>query len=132
MDIIPAPNAGVNGSYAFAAGVLVPRASEVQDLAVQFIKEALMDKDIQVSGQEWVELPVLEENFDEIDALWKDKLFEIIKVSVPTPYYKGYPTIDKNMPILLQNYLAGKSDLDTFVKDVEKMIADIDKEVFKK
>jgi len=133
VDVIPAPNAAVNGSYAFAAGVLVPRASEVQDLAVQFIKEALMDKEIQVAaGQEWGKLPVLEANFDEIDAQWKDKLFEIIKVSVPTPYYKEYPIIDKNMPILLQNYLSGKLDLDTFIKDVEKMIAGVDKEVFKK
>lgn len=133
VDIIPAPNAAVNGSYAFAAGVLVPRASEVQDLAVQFIKEALMDKDIQVAGgQEWGKLPVLEANFNEIDAPWKDKLFEIIKVSATTPYYKGYPSIDKNMPILLQNYLSGKLDLDTFMKDVEKMIADVDKTVFKK
>ncbi len=133
VDIIPAPDAAKNGSYAFAAGVLVPRASEVQDLAVQFIKEALMDKDIQVAaGQEWGKLPVLEANFSEIDAQWKDKLFEIIKVSSTTPKYKGYPAIDKNMPILLQNYLAGKLDLDSFVEDVEKMIAEVDKEVFKK
>lgn len=121
--VIPEPGAAENGSYAFTAGILVPQASKVQDLAVQFIKEALMDKELQLkTAEEWGKLPVISDTFNDINAQWKDNLFAIIQKSASTPFYKGYPEIDQNVPILLQNYLMGKFDLDGLMKGLDELI----------
>ncbi|MEK5444658.1 ABC transporter substrate-binding protein [Fredinandcohnia sp. FSL W7-1320] len=128
--VIPIPGSEVNGSYAFTAGIIVPRASKNQEAAVQFIQEALMDGETQIAaGTEWGKLPVIKEHFDQIDAEWKDNLLAIIEKSVTAPFYKEYPVLINEVPKLLQQYLTGEMDLDTFIEEVEAMIDDIDKNV---
>ncbi len=128
--VIPIPGSEVNGSYAFTAGIIVPRASKNQDLAVQFIQEALMDGETQIAaGTEWGKLPVIKEHFEKIDAEWKDNLLAIIEKSVTAPFYKEYPVLANEVPKLLQEYLTGKMELDAFIDEVEGMIHDIDKNV---
>ncbi|MCZ8512166.1 extracellular solute-binding protein [Paenibacillus filicis] len=128
--VIPIPGSDKNGSYAFTAGIIVPKATKAPKLAVQFIQEALMDSQVQNDGAtKWGKLPVINDYFDKINAEWKTNLYTIIQKSVTAPFYRDYPVLDKNMPVELQNYLTGKEDLDTFIKNAEKMIDGINKNV---
>lgn len=129
-DVIPIPGSDINGSRAFTAGILVPKASEEQELAIQFIQEALMNPDIQVAvAEEWGKLPVMKAGFEKIDADWKETLVEIIEISQTAPYYSEYTVIEKNMPMHLQKYLMGDIDLDTFITILEEEIDGIDKDI---
>jgi multiple sugar transport system substrate-binding protein len=128
--VIPIPGSDKNGSYAFTAGIIVPKASKAQNLAVQFIQEALMDSQVQADmAAKWGKLPVINDYFNNLNAAWKTNLYDIIQKSVTAPFYRDYPVLDKNMPVELQNYLTGKTDLDTFIKNAEKMIDGINKNV---
>lgn len=128
--VIPVPGMEQNGSFAFSAGILIPRASQNQELAIQFIQEALMAGDIQSGmASEWGKLPVIREYFDMIDAEWKTTLYNIIEHSVTSPFYRDFPVLMKETPVLLQNYLTGATDLDTFIDSMEQLIANAEKDI---
>lgn len=126
--VLAMPGSAENGSYGFTAGILVPSASENQELALQFIQEAMMS-DIQVAvGEEWGKLPVIEEHFDKIDAPWKTSMYDLVKISEPAPMYRDLPEIQVTGKQLLQEYLTDAIDLDTFLADLEKLIEDANKD----
>ncbi|WP_296979395.1 extracellular solute-binding protein [Thermobacillus sp. ZCTH02-B1] len=128
--VFGAPGMETNGSFAFSAGIIVPRASKAQDLAIKFIQEALMDEEVQANAASvWGKLPVIAEYFDKIDAEWKTTLYNIIEKSVTSPFYRDFPVIYKETPVLLQFYLNGELSLDDFIKQMEDMIANAGKEI---
>ncbi|WP_166789429.1 ABC transporter substrate-binding protein [Cryobacterium sp. TMS1-20-1] len=125
--VLAMPGSAENGSYGFTAGVLVPSASTNQDLALQFIQEAMMS-DVQVAfGEEWGKLPVITEHFDKIEAPWKTSMYDLVKISEPAPMYRDLPEIQVTGKQMLQEYLTGSRDLDTFITDLEKLIEDANK-----
>lgn len=125
--VVAMPGSLENGSYGFTAGIIVPSASENQDLALDFIKEGMMS-DVQVAvGEEWGKLPVIQEHFDKIDAPWKTAMYDLVKISEPAPMYRDLPEIQVTGKQMLQEYLTGQTDLDTFLSNFEAVIADANK-----
>ena len=128
--VIPVPGMEENGSFAFAAGIVIPKASESPNLAVKFLREALMSEEIQVGmASDWGKLPVINKYYDLIDADWKDTLHAIIEKSETTPMYRDLPVIVKETPVELQKYLTGEQDLDSFFNNMQKLIDNANKEV---
>jgi len=126
VAVLAMPGSLDNGSFGFSAGVIVPTASSKQELALDFIRTAIMS-DLQVkAGEEWGKLPVLTEYFDQIDAEWKDDMYTFVEKSVPAPMYNDLPMIQERGKQLLQEYLTGKTDLDGFVSNIESMIGSAD------
>ena len=126
--LVAMPGSLENGSYGFTAGIIVPSASANQERAIQFIQEGMMS-DVQVAvGLEWGKLPVIEEHFDQIDAPWKEKMYELVQISQPAPMYRDLPEIQVRGKEMLQQYLTGQTDLDGFLTSFEDLIAAADKE----
>lgn len=125
--VLAMPGSMENGSYGFTAGIIMPAASTNQALALKFIKDGMMT-DIQVQvGQEWGKLPVQNEYFDQIDAAWKDAMYDLVKISQPAPMYRGLPEIQDKGKQMLQTYLTGGTDLDAFEANLQQLIASADK-----
>lgn len=125
--VLAMPGSATNGSYGFTAGIIMPTASKNQDLAIEFIKDAMMS-DVQVTvGEQWGKLPVLTEYFDQIDAPWKTAMYDLVKISQTLPMYRGLPEIQDKGKQLIQTYVSGGTDLDTFVSDFQGVIAKADK-----
>ncbi|GEP27928.1 ABC transporter substrate-binding protein [Cryobacterium levicorallinum] len=125
--VVAMPGSLENGSYGFTAGILVPTASTNQALALQFIKDAMMS-DLQVGvGDQWGKLPVLTEHFDALDAPWRDTVYDLVKISVAAPMYRDLARIQVDGKQMLQEYLTGAMDLNTFVDGLEAMIDGADK-----
>lgn len=128
--VIAVPGMESKGSFAFAAGIILPKASKSPKLAVQFIQEALMDGDIQSgAASTWGKLPVISDYFEMINADWKTTLFNIIDKSVTSPLYRDFPVLMKETPVQLQNYLTGASDLDSFIQNMERIISSAEKDI---
>lgn len=124
--VVAMPGSLENGSFGFSAGVIIPTASPKQELALQFIKQAMMS-DLQVgAGEEWGKLPVLRTYFDEIVAEWKDEMYEFVQKSVPAPMYRDLPVIQERGKQMLQEFLTGSTDLDGFLKGLEGLISSSD------
>ncbi len=127
--LVAMPGSLENGSYGFTAGIIVPSASANQERAIQFIQEGMMS-DVQVAvGLEWGKLPVIEEHFDQIDAPWKDQMYDLVEISQPAPMYRDLPEIQVRGKEMLQQYLTGQTDLDEFLTSFEELIAAADKDV---
>lgn len=126
VAVVAMPGSLENGSFGFSAGVIVPSASANQDLALDFIRTAAMS-DLQVkAGEEWGKLPVLTTFFDQIDAEWKDDMYTFVEKSVPAPMYNDLPMIQERGKQLLQEYLTGTTDLDSFLTNLEDTIGSAD------
>lgn len=126
--VLAMPGSTTNGSYGFTAGIIMPTASPNQDLALKFIQDGMMT-DIQVTvGEQWGKLPVLKEYFDQIDAPWKTAMYDLVKISQPLPMYRGLPEIQDKGKQLIQTYVTGSTDLDSFVSDFQALIAKADKD----
>lgn len=127
--LVAMPGSLENGSYGFTAGIIVPSASANQERAIQFIQEGMMS-DVQVEvGREWGKLPVITEHFEKIDAPWAAQMYELVKISQPAPMYRDLPEIQVRGKEMLQTYLTGRTDLDTFLGDFEDLIASANTEV---
>jgi len=125
--VLAMPGSSENGSYGFTAGIIMPSASKNQDLAIQFVQDAMMS-DIQVAiGEEWGKLPVIKKYFDQIDAPWKTAMYDLVKISQPAPMYRGLPEIQDRGKQLLQQYLTGQVTLDAFLTDFGQVIDKADK-----
>lgn len=124
--VVAMPGSLENGSFGFSAGVIVPTASKNQDLALQFIEKGMMSKEQVGAGEEWGKLPVLTKYFNEIDAEWKDDMYEFVRLSVPAPMYRDLPVIQERGKQMLQEYLTGSSDLDGFLSKFEGLIESSD------
>lgn len=126
--LVAMPGSLENGSYGFTAGIIVPSASANQERAIQFIQEGMMS-DVQVAvGLEWGKLPVIEEHFDKIDAPWKEQMYDLVEISQPAPMYRDLPEIQVRGKEMLQQYLTGETDLDSFLASFEELIEAADKE----
>lgn len=79
------------------------------------------------AGAQWGKLPVLTAHFEQIDAEWKTHIYKLLQLSQPNPFYKDLPKIGVETPKLLQEYLLGKQDLDTFISKLEAVIDKADK-----
>lgn len=121
--LMPMPGSLENGSFGFSAGIVIPKATENQDLALQFIAEAVMT-DLQIDpAMEWGKLPVLTEQFDKIDADWTTDMYETLKLSVPAPMYPDLPRIQEQIKERLQQYLTGNTEDPTeFLEGLQDMI----------
>lgn len=125
--VLAMPGSSENGSYGFTAGIIVPTASKNQDLAIKFIQQAMMS-DVQVGvGEEWGKLPVIKAEFDKIHADWKTAMYDLVKISKPAPMYRDLPQIQVTGKQMLQEYLTGQDDLDTFVRELESLIENANK-----
>lgn len=125
-EVLAMPGSLENGSFGFSAGVIVPSESDNQELALQFIREAMMSEHQVGAGEEWGKLPVLTTYFDEIEADWKDDMYEFVRLSVPAPMYRDLPVIQERGKQMLQEYLTGSTDLDGFLEQFEGLIASSD------
>lgn len=89
------PGSLESGSFGFSVGVIIPTASEKQKLALRFISEAMVPEHQVGAGEEWGKLPVLTTYFDEIEAEWKDDMYEFVSLSVHAPMYRDLPVIQE-------------------------------------
>ena len=127
LILISIPGAKKNGSYGFSAGIIVPKASPNQELAIKFIQQGLMSEAQAEAGTRWGKLPVIKKHFDKIDTEWKTHIFNLVQISKPNPFYKDLPKITIETTKQLQEFLMGKQNLDTFLRNLEDVIAKADK-----
>ena len=127
--VVAMPGSSKNGSFGFSAGIIVPEASANQELAIRFIQEAMMSEEQTLSGEVWGKLPVTVKEFDQIEAGWKDAVFDLVSISIAAPMYRDLPRIQESSKQLLQEYLTDVKSLDEFLGELEQVIADASKQV---
>lgn len=128
VTVIPFPGANTKGSYGWGTGVIIPKASPVPELAVQFIQEQLLGEIVQIGTvNQYGKMPALLRYFEKADDPEWTVMKAIADASGAPPTYKEFSKFQKSTPPILQNYLDGKLTLDQAVNEFESLITSLDK-----
>ena len=128
VTVIPFPGAATNGSYGFGSGVIIPKASPVPELAVQFIKEQLLGEYVQTrTVNQYGKMPAMTRHYDGAFAPEWQVMQEIADASGAPPTYKEFARFQKGVAPILQNYLDGQLSLDEAIAEFEELVDSIDK-----
>lgn len=128
VTVIPFPGADKGGSYGWGTGIIIPKASPVPELAVQFIKEQLLGEEVQVGTvNQYGKMPALLKFFEKADDPEWTVMRAIADASGAPPTYKEFSKFQKSTPPILQNYLDGRLTIDQAINEFEKLVASLDK-----
>ena len=128
VTVIPFPGANTKGSYGWGTGVIIPKASPVAELAVQFIQEQLLGEIVQIGTvNQYGKMPALLRFFEKADDPEWTVMKAIADASGAPPTYKEFSKFQKSTPPILQNYLDGKLTVDQAINEFESLIASLDK-----
>lgn len=128
VTVIPFPGAAENGSYGFGSGVIIPKASPVPELAVQFIKEQLLGEYVQTrTVNQYGKMPAMTRHYEGAFAPEWQVMQEIADASGAPPTYREFARFQKGVAPILQNYLDGNLTLEEAIEDFEELVESIDK-----
>jgi ABC-type glycerol-3-phosphate transport system substrate-binding protein len=128
VTVMPIPGTDKNGSLTYIHGVVIPKASPAQNLAKQFIKERLLDKDFQsYSVNKYGKMSPLNSHYTSAVAGEWSTVIEATKKSVTSPLYKDFAKLDKGMQVELQKCISGRQSVDDTSANLKKLVDSIDK-----
>lgn len=131
VTVIPFPGATTNGSFGFGAGIIIPKASNNVDLAIQFIKEQMLGGMVQTGAvNDWGKMPAILEYYDQADAEEWGVLKDIANKSGAIPAYKDFAKFQTNGPIIIQDYLDGKISMEDAITKLDQLAISLDKSLF--
>lgn len=128
VTVMPIPGTDKNGSLTYIHGVVIPKASPAQNLAKQFIKEVLLNKDFQsYSVNKYGKMSPLNSHYTSAVAGEWTTVIEATKKAATSPLYKDFAKLDKTMQVELQKCISGKQSVDVTSANLKKMVDSIDK-----
>ncbi|HOV62696.1 MAG TPA: extracellular solute-binding protein [Spirochaetia bacterium] len=128
VTVMPIPGTDKNGSLTYIHGAVIPKASPAQNLAKQFLKERLLDKDFHTySVNKYGKMSPLNSHYTTAIAdEWK-MVIEATKKAATTPLYKDFARLDKGMQVELQKCITGRQTVDETSINLKKLIDSLDK-----
>lgn len=128
VTVMPIPGTDKNGSLTYIHGIVIPKASPAQNLAKQFIKERLLDKDFQTySVNKYGKMSPLNSHYTGAVAGEWSTVIEATKKAATSPLYKDFSKLDKTMQVELQKCISGKQSVDDTSANLKKTVDSIDK-----
>ena len=122
------PGAVDRGSIGFSSVMLIPKASQSPQLAMDFIIEGLLGEYVQTNTVNiYGKMPAVSEYF--ADANLKDWVFlqGIADKSASMPKYKDAAKFTNEVPAILQAYLDETTTLDQCMEQLQALIDSLDK-----
>lgn len=128
VTVLPIPGTEKNGTLTYIHGGVIPKLSKVQNLAKQFIKEELLDKDFQMySVNKYGKMSPLKAHYKTaLAGEWKVVLDTASK-AITCPLYKDWNKLDKTVLVEFQKCLSGKQSVDETSANLKRFVDSIDK-----
>jgi ABC-type glycerol-3-phosphate transport system substrate-binding protein len=128
VTVLPIPGTDKNGSLTYIHGAVIPKASPAQNLAKQFLRERILDKEFQeYSLNKFGKMSPLNTHYTSLLNNDWGGVVEATKKAVTSPLYKDFAKLDKSMQVELQKGIAGKQSVDDTLANLKKMVDSIDK-----
>jgi len=128
VTLMPIPGTAENGTLAYIHGAVIPKVSPAPQLAIQFIKERLLDKDFQAySLNKYGKMSPLNSHYSSLLASEWGMVVDATKKAATSPLYKDFPKLDKGMQVELQKGISGRQSVDVTMGNLKKLVDSIDK-----
>lgn len=128
VGILPLPGAPKNGSLTYIHGIAISAQTPHRQLALRFIKEALLSKDFQKwSMRHYGKIPSLIRNYDQnLTDEWAT-IFSWTKDATTLPLYKDWIQFDKVFQSEIQSYLLSRQSLEKTLASITTELNRINK-----
>ena len=127
VSIMPFPGAKENGGWAIIHGIVIPKASENQDLAIAFIKEELLsDAFLENALNLYGKMSPMKKHYENlVDEDWPIVL-DIIAKAETAPLYKDYSKLVTFLTSEMQNMLVGNITVEECQTNLQDYVATLD------
>lgn len=127
VSIMPFPGADENGGWAIIHGIVIPKASENQDLAIAFIKEELLsDAFLENTLNLYGKMSPMKKHYENLaDEDWPVVL-DIIENASSAPLYKDYSKLVTFLTSEMQDMLVGNISVEDCQKNLQDYVGTLD------
>lgn len=127
VSVMPIPGTDENGSIGFIQGAVIPRFSPNIELAKEFIKECLLDKEFQMGAMNmYGKMSPILSHYDNMENQDWPSVIESAKVSATLPLYKDYTKMDTQYNVEMQRCVGGGQTVEEFQANMKKVMQSID------
>ncbi|HIX59261.1 MAG TPA: extracellular solute-binding protein [Candidatus Blautia gallistercoris] len=127
VAVIPVPGTDVNGSLNYIHGMVIPKVSENQELAIQFIKEELLKDSFQQGAiNAYGKMSPLKAHYENLDNKYWPTVLEFTENAITAPLYKDMTKLDTYTQTEMQQYLTGAESVEDFQTHMDEYLSQLD------
>lgn len=127
VGVMPVPGTDQNGSINYIHGMVIPKVSENQELAIQFIKEELLKDSFQKDAINlYGKMSPLKSHYEDLENKYWPTVLSFTDNAVTSPLYKDMTKLDTYTQTEMQQYLTGGESLEDFQNHMEEYISKLD------
>jgi multiple sugar transport system substrate-binding protein len=127
VGVMAVPGTDKNGSVNYIHGIVIPKVSENQELAIQFIKEELLKDSFQQGAiNTYGKMSPLKSHYENLENKYWPTVLGFTENAITSPLYKDMTKLDQYIQTEMQEYLTGSSSLDDFQNNMDKYIGELD------
>ncbi|QOV18520.1 extracellular solute-binding protein [Blautia liquoris] len=127
VGVMPVPGTDEHGSLNYIHGMVIPKVSKNQDLAIQFMKEELLKDSFQqgaING--YGKMSPLKAHYDNLDNKYWPEVLKFTENAITAPLYKDTTKLDTYIQTEVQQYLTGAESVDDFQTRMDEYIGKLD------
>lgn len=127
VGVMAVPGTDKNGSINYIHGIVIPKVSENQELAIQFIKEELLKDSFQQAAiNTYGKMSPLKSHYENLENKYWPTVLAFTQNAATSPLYKDMTKLDLYLQTEMQEYLTGGSSLEDFQSHMDKYIGELD------
>lgn len=127
VGVMAVPGTDVNGSLNYIHGMVIPKVSENQELAIAFIKEEMCKDEFQKGAiNAYGKMSPMKSHYENLDNPYWPVVLGFTENAITPPLYKDMPKLDMYIQTELQSYLTGAQSVDDFQTHMTDYIGTLD------
>lgn len=127
VGVMPVPGTDENGSINYIHGMVIPKVSENQELAIAFIKEELLKDSFQQDAiNSYGKMSPLKAHYENLENKYWPTVLGFTDNAVTSPLYKDMTKLDTYTQTEMQQYLTGGESLEDFQTHMDEYVGKLD------
>lgn len=127
VGVMPVPGTDENGSLTYIHGMVIPKVSENQELAIQFIKEEMLKDSFQEDATNaYGKMSPLKAHYENLENAYWPVVMEFTENAITSPLYKDMTKLDTYTQTEMQRYLTGSESLEDFQNNMDQYLGTLD------
>lgn len=127
VGVMAVPGTDENGSLNYIHGIVIPKVSENQELAIQFIKEELLNDEFQQAAiNSYGKMSPMKAHYENLENSYWPTVLSFTENAITAPLYKDMTKLDMYLQTEMQSYLTGAESVEDFQNAMTEYIGTLD------
>lgn len=127
VGVMPVPGTDENGSLNYIHGMVIPKVSENQDLAIAYIKEEMLKEEFQQGAiNAYGKMSPMKAHYENLENKYWPTVLSFTENAITAPLYKEMTKLDTYVQTEMQQYLVGGQSVEDFQNHMTEYISGLD------